>query len=246
MRLKVLKINKQLDRSMIELSSSGPGLISSSPHLEQADQHASADDKAARPSGHDVHNSPRENGFGVVATLTHSTANGTQHLPKFHGTAYDLYTSRNKPPYPTHWPTGRMPKFPFPTFHGENVRLWISNAEDYFDMYQVEPNLWLKISKQQFKDSTTHWIQSIEPQLKSLDWPTFYRLLHECFGRDQHQTLIRQVFQIHQESTVTEYVARFSELIDKLKAYNPNIDMLYYTTHFVDGLRDDIRSVIVV
>lgn len=71
-------------------------------------------------------------------------------------------------------------------------------------------------------------------------------MLHERFGRDQHQILIRRMFHIHQESTVTDYVERFSGLIDQLKAYNPNIDMIYYTTHFVDGLREDIRAVIVV
>ncbi|CAD6263834.1 unnamed protein product [Miscanthus lutarioriparius] len=201
---------------------------------------------AARPSGHGVDTPPRENEFRVVTTLTHSPANGTNSLPQFHGTAYDLYTARNKPPDPHSWPPGRLPKFPFPTFHGENVRLWISNAEDYFDMYQVESHLWRKIAKQQFKDTAARWIQSIEPLLKSLDWPTFCRMLHERFGRDQHQILIRRMFHIHQESTVTDYVERFSELIDQLKAYNPNIDMLYYTTRFVDGLREDIRSVIVV
>jgi hypothetical protein len=35
-------------------------------------------------------------------------------------------------------------------------------------------------------------------------------------------------------------------LIDNLKAYNPNIDMLYYTACFVDGLSEDICAVIVV
>jgi len=71
-------------------------------------------------------------------------------------------------------------------------------------------------------------------------------MLHEHFGRDQHQILIHRMFHIHQESTVTDYVEHFSELIDQLKAYNPTIDMIYYTTRFVDGLREDIRSVIVV
>jgi hypothetical protein len=246
MRLKVLKLNKQLDRSLIEQSISAPGLLSSSSSMEQADQHVTADDKAARPSGHGAPTSQRENEFGRVYTLTHSPANGTDPPPKFHGTAYDLWMSRNKPPDPHQWPTGHMPKFPFPTFHGENVRLWISNAEDYFDMYQVEPHLWLKIAKQQFKDAAAHWIQSIEPELPKLAWPTFCRLLHERFGRDQHQSLIRQLFHIYQTTTVSDYITQFSVLIDKLKAYNPNIDMLYYTTRFLDGLRDDIRSVIVV
>lgn len=67
----------------------------------------------------------------------------------------------------------------------------------------------------------------------------------ERFGRDQHQTLICKLFHIHQESIVSDYISQFSILIDKLKAYNPNIHMLYYTTRFVDGLREDIRDVVV-
>jgi hypothetical protein len=106
--------------------------------------------------------------------------------------------------------------------------------------------MWLKISKQQFKDHAALWIQSIEPQLKILDWTTFCRMLHERFGCDQHQILIWHMFHIDQEFTVIDYVKRFSALIDQLKAYNPNIDMLYYTTCFVDGLRVDIWSVVVV
>ena len=165
MRLKVLKLNKAWDRSIVEQSSSAPGLIAYPPGVEQTDKRPSAVKMVARPSGHGVDPPPWENEFGVVTTLTHSPTNGTNSLPQFHGTAYDLYTARNKTPYPNSWPPGRLPKFPFPTFHGENVRLWISNAEDYFDMYQVESHLWLKITKQQFKDTTTRWIQSIEPLL---------------------------------------------------------------------------------
>jgi hypothetical protein len=39
-------------------------------------------------------------------------------------------------------------------------------------------------------------------------------------------------------------VERFATLFDQLKACQPNPDLHYYTTHFVDGLRDDIRVVI--
>ena len=216
MRLKVLKLNKAWDRSVVEQSSSALGLIAYPPGVEQTDKRPSAVEMAARPSGHGVDTPPRENEFGVVTTLTHSPANGTNSIPQLHGTAYDLYTARNKPLDPHSWPPGRLPKFPFPTFHGENIRLWISNAKDYFDMYQVESHLWLKIAKQQFKDTAARWIQSIEPLLKSLDWPTFCCMLHERFGCDQHQILIHRMFHIHQESTVTDYVERFSELIDQL------------------------------
>jgi hypothetical protein len=45
---------------------------------------------------------------------------------------------------------------------------------------------------------------------------------------------------------VVEYVEQFSALVDQLSAYEANADHLYYTMKFVDGLQDDIKSVIMV
>jgi hypothetical protein len=54
MRLKVLKLDKAWDRSVIEQSTTTTGLISTSPGVEQTDKPPSAVETAARPSGHDV------------------------------------------------------------------------------------------------------------------------------------------------------------------------------------------------
>lgn len=70
-------------------------------------------------------------------------------------------------------------------------------------------------------------------------------VLHH-FSRDQHELLLRQLFHIRQTSFVSEYVDKFTELVDQLKAYTTTPDHLYYTTRFIDGLRDDIRLVILV
>jgi len=94
-----------------------------------------------------------------------------------------------------------------------------------------------------FKGSTARWIESI-PQPDRIPWPDLCKLLHERFGHDQRDRLVQQMFHISQTSTVTDYVDRFSSLFDQLKAYQPNPDMHYFTTRFVDGLRDDIRRVV--
>lgn len=45
---------------------------------------------------------------------------------------------------------------------------------------------------------------------------------------------------------MSEYIEKFTDLFEQLKAYNPNPDKLYFTTRFIDGLREDIRSVVLV
>lgn len=94
-----------------------------------------------------------------------------------------------------------------------------------------------------FRGATARWIESIHhPDL--IPWPDFCKLLHERFGRDQRDHLSRQMFHIHQTSTILDYVERFYSLFDQLKAYQTEPDMHYYTTRFVDGL--DIRIVVAI
>jgi hypothetical protein len=64
----------------------------------------------------------------------------------------------------------------------------------------------------------------------------------ERFGRDQHEQLIRQLFHICQTSTVALYIEQFSELIDQLSAYENKTDPMFYTLRFIDGLKDTIKS----
>jgi hypothetical protein len=54
------------------------------------------------------------------------------------------------------------------------------------------------------------------------------------------------MFNIHQQTIVSAYVTAFSELVDQLKSYSPNADPLFFTTRFVDGLRYDIKAIVLV
>jgi hypothetical protein len=71
-------------------------------------------------------------------------------------------------------------------------------------------------------------------------------LIHERFGHDQHAALIWQLFHIRQTRTVNEYVIQFSELVDQLMSYESDANPLYYAMHFVDGLKQDIRSMVMI
>lgn len=68
----------------------------------------------------------------------------------------------------------------------------------------------------------------------------------ERFCRDQHKLLLRQLFHIKQTASVQDYVNHFVDLIEQLSTYTPNPDTQSYTTRFINGLRDDIHSVVLV
>jgi hypothetical protein len=113
-------------------------------------------------------------------------------------------------------------------------------------MYSIHPSVWVHVATHHFTHAAARLLQSGESEIQHVSWETFSNLIHERFSRDQHELLLRQLFHIKHTSTVSDYIDKFTDLYEQLKAYNPNPDKLYFTTRFVDGLCEDIRSVVMV
>jgi len=131
-------------------------------------------------------------------------------------------------------------------FDGDNPKLWISRCQDYFELYCVEPYRWIKLASMHFSPSAGRWLQSVERKLKSVEWLEFFQMILDRFGKNHHELLIRHLFHIKQLTTVADYIERFLELVDQLTAYETHTDQLYYTMRFVDGLRGDVRSAVLI
>ncbi|CAN6333957.1 unnamed protein product [Urochloa humidicola] len=210
----------------------------------------SASTEAIKSNGHQDDLRFRDQGHGSVTTILPDPGKGTNNstLPppptQFHGKRYDSCSPR--PQFGDSSGFGKLPKVSFPVFDGDNPRFWVSRCETYFDMYQVDPADWLRVSSMHFAPLVARWFQAIERKHTSLSWPLFCRLLHDRFGKEQHENLLRQLFRIKQTGSVAEYIEEFSSIVDQLDAYDLVSDPLYFTTRFVEGLRDDIRSVVLV
>lgn len=122
--------------------------------------------------------------------------------------------------------------------------MWQSRCENYFEMYSVEPEMWIKVATIHFTGPAARWLQSVERKLVQATWSDLCKMIKSRFGRDQHESLIRQLFHIKQTSTVAEYVESFSQLVDQLDAYQSVTDPLCYTMKFLDGLKDDVKNVV--
>jgi hypothetical protein len=131
-------------------------------------------------------------------------------------------------------------------FDGENPKLWQSRCEAYFHMYTVDPSLWVQVAYMQFTGPAARWLQSIEFRLSHISWGEFCHLIQDRFAKNQHQSLLRRLFHIRQMGTVSSYVEEFAQFIDQLNAYHTMPDPLYYTLKFVEGLKDDIKAVVML
>jgi hypothetical protein len=64
-------------------------------------------------------------------------------------------------------PTGKLPKMNFLKFEGENPKMWQSRCESYFDMYEVDYSIWVKVASMHFEGPAAPWLQSVEDRVKS-------------------------------------------------------------------------------
>jgi uncharacterized coiled-coil protein SlyX len=173
------------------------------------------------PIGHGATHRPREYGGGAPFSPNHLPNNGMNPPPTPHREQYSAYQ------FWEHYPSrsevhgggfqdmihprtlGNLPKIQFPSFDGENPRLWQKRCEDYFHMYSVGPSLWIQVAYMQFTGPASRWVQSVESQLVSLTWDQFAHMVRERFGKNHHQMLLRQLFHIRQTASVASYVEEF-------------------------------------
>jgi hypothetical protein len=198
------------------------------------------EDADGPPFGHRFASQHWDSGFWQTLIDSHSPVkgtNGSQHPTSF---SFPVRNSYGWGEEEHHGESSnslhRMPRLNFPSFNGGSHKLWQSKCEKYFDMYETEPHMWIKVATLQFEGVAARWLQSIKPRLPSLSWRQFCQAIQDRFIREQHELAIRKIFHIKKNSSVQDYVDRFCELIDILKTYEHNTDPLYYTMKFIDGL----------
>jgi hypothetical protein len=269
-KLEVGKLPKHLERSMHERS---PPLIPLGTSLaaepkttpavnkmllpygdlksSSASGRPSAADIADRPNRHILDNQYREGGYGSVTTIVHPPVKGACPLPIPPSKSYSSpipgseYRPRSASPLVSGG-VGRLPKLNFPSFDGNNPKLWLSRCLDYFELYDFEEPRWTMVATMHFIPPATHWLPSVEPKLKSCSWLQFSSILLERFGRDQHEILVRHLLNIKQLGTVSDYIEKFSKLLGQLAAYQGPSNPLHHTMRFIYGLRDDLKFVVLI
>lgn len=139
-----------------------------------------------------------------------------------------------------------VPPLDFPRFDGTNPKIWIRRCENYFDICAIVPEHWVKLALVHFSGSAAFWMQSIEMDLRKCSWNTLCQAVVDRFERDQHEHVIRQFFHVNQSGSVAEYVELFDEIVHQLLAHDPNFNPAAITSRFVDGLKHEIKVVVLV
>jgi hypothetical protein len=121
------------------------------------------------PNGHCSNTIKWDCGYGCVYTQTHDPIKGTLlHPPPPNSPSRSTSKPCSDPFAFTHQSgqghkccMGKLPKIKFSKFDGENPRLWKSRSENYFDMYAVELDVWVRVATMHFESPAARWLQSV-------------------------------------------------------------------------------------
>ncbi|CAN6234028.1 unnamed protein product [Urochloa humidicola] len=212
-----------------------------------ADLGATASAEASGQIRHGDEPHHRSAGAGVVTTLVPTPVKGAKHHSELSPVPF-----RQLDAIVSHTPLRStafhhaLPQLEFPKFDGTNPKIWVKRCETYFDVYSVPPETWVKLAIMNFTGSAAFWTQSIEADLRKCSWEMLCDSVVDRFERDQHNHVIHQFFHVKQSSSVSEYIELFDELIHQILAHDPYFSTDVITSRFVDGLKHEIKKVVLV
>jgi hypothetical protein len=75
-------------------------------------------------------------------------------------------------------------------------------------------------------------------------WLVFVAAIEETFGVSDYRCSIQDLMQIRQDGSVEEYTKSFQAMQFQVAMLNPGFDGVFFTTHYVNGLMEELRSVV--
>jgi hypothetical protein len=194
-KLELSKLNTYFDRDAKGASTSKSSML----QFRLASEQPPAGSTADGPNGHHVDQHYRDCGFDSVYTLTHDPIKGMMPSPSFtiDPVPNSMFTPCREPfrsasassQGPRNW-AGKLPKLNFPSFDGDNLKLWKSWCENYFEMYEIESSMWVIVAAMHFEGPAAQWLQSMDHQVCIATLTELCSWIHVRFGRDQHELLI--------------------------------------------------------
>lgn len=129
-----------------------------------------------------------------------------------------------------------MPKLEFPKFDGENPRLWKDRCELYFEVYSVSEALKPRFAALNFDGPAASWLQTVERRGRVQSWEALHTAVGARFDRDQYQLHMKQLDNLKQTGSVTDYYTKFEQLAHCILLYNNAYDDVYFVTRVLSGL----------
>jgi hypothetical protein len=137
-----------------------------------------------------------------------------------------------------------LPKLGFPKFCGDHPRIWIDKCCDCFHIYNIPQCMWTTVASLHMEDNAAKWLQVYKLKVGLGDRGMFVAAVEEKFGAYDYRKVVQDLLALRQEGNLEDYIREFEAIQFQVSMFNTGFDELFFTSHFVNGLKDEIRGVV--
>jgi hypothetical protein len=148
---------------------------------------------------------------------------------------------RNKREDDSLLPCSALPKLSFPKFHGEHPHIWLDKCVDYFRIFNIPECMWSTTGSLHMEDNAAKWMQVYKMKRGLGSWQELARAVDEKFGVFDYRRSLQDLLLL-KKGYVEEYTKDFEALQFQVTMFNPGLDDMLFTTHFINGLKEEIKG----
>ncbi|KAG8369727.1 hypothetical protein BUALT_Bualt14G0043900 [Buddleja alternifolia] len=138
-----------------------------------------------------------------------------------------------------------FPRVEFPHFDGDNPRAWILRCNRYFQVIPTIPEEHKVALASVYLDGKAEmWFQGFMEGRELPSWPQFTLAILERFDDYDPELIVGSFNKLNQIGTVSDYLERFEELKSHMLIFNKDLPEEFFSSSFVNGLKDDTRGVV--
>ena len=141
-------------------------------------------------------------------------------------------------------PHHALPKMLFPKFDGSHPKIWIDSCCNYFSIYNVPERLWVSSAIMHLEGNAAKWYQAYKQTHTKISWLTFCLAVEHQFGANDYRNALTELIDLKQSGIVEDYTTKFEQLQFDITIHSCHYDDLFFTSHYVSGLKDEIRAVV--
>ncbi|XP_074278160.1 uncharacterized protein LOC141601756 [Silene latifolia] len=136
---------------------------------------------------------------------------------------------------------GYVPKIEFPSFHGENSRLWIQKCEKYFNLCKVPDDQKVDLAAIHMIGKAESWFNAYIAARNFVSWSTFIIDVCARFKDKLGANVVEQFNRLHQTGSLEDYLDSFEHLKSLMVQRNPLLPDSYFLDSFIGGLRPTVK-----
>jgi hypothetical protein len=104
--------------------------------------------------------------------------------------------------------------------------------------------MWITAARVHLKEKAGRWYQAFKQKNTFSSWTHFCHEIEQEFGADDFRSSMHDLLQLRQTATVEDYTSKFQTLQYGITMHQSGYDDMFFTQHYVNGLKEEIRGMV--